>query len=81
MDRSLSDPGNGSELAHGMNERLRVEVASRAEDGRSERQPKSPREPYLSPRITVFGKLCDLTLGGSPGIGDSGDPLNFELVV
>jgi hypothetical protein len=36
------------------------------------------RRAYARPRLEVLGDVRDLTLGGSPGIGDSGDPLNFE---
>jgi hypothetical protein len=31
-----------------------------------------PRRPYASPRLVVLGDLRSLTLGGSPGAGDSG---------
>lgn len=31
------------------------------------------REPYLPPRLQLLGDLRDLTLGGSPGTGDSGN--------
>jgi len=30
------------------------------------------RRPYVSPRLTDLGDLRSLTLGGSPGAGDSG---------
>jgi len=30
------------------------------------------RRPYHSPCLTVLGDVRDLTLGGSPGVGDSG---------
>jgi hypothetical protein len=30
------------------------------------------RRPYVSPRLVVLGDLRSLTLGGSPGFGDSG---------
>lgn len=30
------------------------------------------RRPYISPRLVVLGDLRSLTLGGSPGFGDSG---------
>lgn len=32
------------------------------------------RRPYKSPRLIDFGDVRDLTLGGSPGVGDSGAP-------
>jgi hypothetical protein len=31
-----------------------------------------PRRLYASPRLVVLGDLRSLTLGGSPGFGDSG---------
>lgn len=31
-----------------------------------------PRRPYVSPRLVELGDLRSLTLGGSPGFGDSG---------
>jgi hypothetical protein len=40
-----------------------------------------PRRPYASPRLVELGDLRSLTLGGSPGAGDSGTqprkPLTF----
>jgi hypothetical protein len=30
------------------------------------------RKPYKSPRLEVLGDVRDITLGGSPGVGDSG---------
>ena len=40
------------------------------------------RRLYISPRLVVLGDLRNLTLGGSPGFGDSGigaprKPLSF----
>ncbi|HEX5717660.1 MAG TPA: lasso RiPP family leader peptide-containing protein [Thermoanaerobaculia bacterium] len=32
----------------------------------------APRRPYVSPRLVELGDLRSLTLGGSPGFGDSG---------
>lgn len=34
----------------------------------------SPQVPYASPRLRSLGDLRVLTLGGSPGSGDSGAP-------
>lgn len=34
--------------------------------------PHEGRKPYLKPFLTPLGDLRSLTLGGSPGIGDSG---------
>jgi len=31
-----------------------------------------PRKPYTRPHLRVLGDLRSLTLGGSPGIGESG---------
>ena len=36
------------------------------------------RRAYARPRLEVLGDIRDLTLGGSPGVGDSGNPANFE---
>lgn len=36
------------------------------------------RRAYARPRLEVLGDVRDLTLGGSPGIGDSGNPENFR---
>lgn len=32
------------------------------------------REPYETPALVFLGDVRDLTLGGSPGSGDSGSP-------
>ncbi len=38
------------------------------------------RRPYKSPNLAELGDIRDVTLGGSPGVGDSGpDPFNFKL--
>ena len=31
-----------------------------------------PRKPYVTPALIELGELRDITLGASPGIGDSG---------
>ena len=36
------------------------------------------RRAYQRPQLEVLGDIRDLTLGGSPGIGDSGNPGNFK---
>ena len=36
--------------------------------------PTGARRPYRPPRIEVVGEVYELTLGGSAGINDSGDP-------
>lgn len=33
---------------------------------------RARREPYVQPRLVRLGDLRSLTLGGSPGFGDSG---------
>lgn len=35
---------------------------------------KTQRKPYVRPQLYPFGDLRSLTLGGSPGVGDSGNP-------
>ena len=41
-------------------------------------EPKTPapetRERYIAPTLVCLGDVRELTLGGSPGSGDSGDP-------
>jgi hypothetical protein len=37
-----------------------------------QQDPVQPRRPYSTPRLVVFGDVLSLTLGGSPGAGDSG---------
>ena len=32
----------------------------------------SARRPYEKPRVIDHGRLADIALGGSPGVGDSG---------
>lgn len=39
------------------------------------------RRPYASPRLVVLGDLRSLTLGGSPGFGDSGGQPRKPLVI
>ena len=40
-------------------------------DGTSKRP---ARAPYMAPRLENLGEIRELTLGGSPGAGDSGSP-------
>ncbi len=40
--------------------------------------PAPSRRAYTRPRLEVLGDIRDLTLGGTPGVGDSGDPVNFD---
>lgn len=37
-----------------------------------------PRRPYRQPRLDCLGDVRDLTLGGTPGTGDSPDPANTQ---
>ena len=39
-------------------------------DGRTDKDSK----PYSTPDLKLLGKLSTVTLGGSPGVGDSGNP-------
>ena len=39
------------------------------------------RRPYVSPRLVELGDLRSLTLGGSPGAGDSGVGPRKPLVI
>ena len=34
---------------------------------------KGKRDFYAPPQLTLHGRLSNLTLGGSPGVGDSGE--------
>jgi hypothetical protein len=38
-----------------------------------------PRKPYLKPRLEELGDLRSITLGGSPGAGDSGGGISTEF--
>ena len=33
-----------------------------------------PKKPYIKPTLIAFGSITEITLGPSPGIGESGDP-------
>ncbi len=35
---------------------------------------KSEKRDYKKPQLKSYGKLKEIKLGGSPGIGDSGNP-------
>ena len=43
---------------------------------RREKGAISPR-PYRAPRLVVYGDVRDITLGGSIGAGESGNPNRF----
>lgn len=34
---------------------------------------QKPRKPYRPPELMVCGDVRDVTMGGSPGVGDSGN--------
>lgn len=36
------------------------------------REKRDGARPYVTPRLVAYGDLRTLTLGGSPGMGDSG---------
>ena len=36
------------------------------------------KKPFESPRLSSLGDVRTLTMGASPGTGDSGDPFNFK---
>lgn len=47
----------------------------------SETPAGSDRSRYVTPRLETLGDIRDLTLGGSPGTGDSpGDPANQKSI-
>lgn len=48
--------------------------SARPQSGNDEAPGQSGRRPYRSPVLTRFGDVRGLTLGGSPGIDDSGNP-------
>lgn len=39
---------------------------------------QATRLPYVAPCVTELGDLRDLTLGASPGVGDSGSVTTFK---
>lgn len=38
------------------------------------RDPRGRRKPYSPPELDVLGDVRDVTLGGTPGVNDSGFP-------
>ena len=36
------------------------------------------RKPYIKPALIAFGRIEDVTLGPSPGVGESGDQETFK---
>lgn len=39
------------------------------------------RQPYRTPQLTVYGNLRGITLGGSPGAGDSGQQDMEDMIL
>lgn len=39
---------------------------------------RQKRKPYSAPKLELYGDIRSLTLGGSPGVGDSGNQLNYQ---
>ena len=37
-----------------------------------------PKKPYQKPRLIHHGDVRDVTMGPTPGIGESGAPSNFR---
>ena len=48
----------------------------RDKSGARERFVETEKRPYHPPRITRQGSVVRIALGGSPGVGDSGNALN-----
>ena len=48
---------------------------ARPEDGAP---PAASKKHYTKPQLSTYGDLRGLTLGGSPGVGESGMPFNFQ---
>lgn len=40
---------------------------------------RRPRRPYRPPQLRLFGDVRDVTLGPSPGAGESGLPAVFRV--
>lgn len=41
--------------------------------------PVPAKRPYSPPRLAVFGDVRDVTMGVSPGVGESGNPVIFRI--
>ncbi len=52
----------------GKNRNLKVHLS---EDEKNRQPPKPYHKPYYKPHLEILGDLRTLTLGGSPGTGDS----------
>ena len=54
-------------------------AAAPAEGGLPPGRPEGlAKKPYHRPRLVLWGDLRDLTLGPSPGVGESGNPGMFK---
>lgn len=56
----------------------RMSPEAKASDRISAVPTGEPRRPYTRPRLEELGTLFDLTLGPSPGVGESGSPTIFR---
>ena len=83
--RSVSVSGNSLD-SDAFSSLLGLEERTLTSEARTRAEPtlgpapeeRAPRRPYRTPVLTRFGDLRDLTLGGSPGTGESGMPFNFQ---
>jgi hypothetical protein len=56
-----------------MNQRAEQKLAIENEKAAGAGAPHARgRKPYVPPRLQLLGDIRDLTMGGSPGVGDSG---------
>lgn len=53
---------------------MKPETEATAIGPAAEGAPAPRRRSYACPRLEVLGDIRDLTLGGTPGTGDSGNP-------
>ena len=64
--------------------KIPMETAQHLEAGQagrlSEMAATASRRTYCTPQLTVFGNLRGITLGGSPGISDSGQNNMQDMV-
>ncbi|GMU65528.1 MAG: hypothetical protein AMXMBFR36_18020 [Acidobacteriota bacterium] len=56
--------------------RTRTGAFARARSGSS--WPDAERRPWAPPRLRVLGELRGVTMGPSPGVGESGNPGLFR---
>ncbi len=47
-------------------------------DAETQLPPHEPKSAWEPPKLTKLGDVRELTLGGSPGAGDSGNPTTFR---